>query len=104
MPSRQEVYHAIDTERDYQDTLPPNRTDGEPRTVGDYITMLQYYQAQLVAGWTMSTGNDVALQIMRKIAGIAVHCMEDHGAPERLELAKTVFSQFAEMFGGETTL
>jgi hypothetical protein len=80
---REQVYQLIDGERDYQDGLPSNRTDGSNKSVGDYITMLQYYQAKLVEAWTTNAGNDVALDIMRKIAGIAVHCMEDHGAPAR---------------------
>ncbi len=81
--TRTAVYAAIDTERDYQDRLPPNRTDGVPRSVGDYTTMMQHYQTQLVAAWTTNAGDDQALHVMRKIAGIAVHCMEDHGAPPR---------------------
>jgi hypothetical protein len=82
-PKREEVYKAIDSERDYQDVLSSDRTDGLPRSVGDYITMLQYYQHQLVEEWTMNPGNEQSLHVMRKIAGIAVHCMEDHGAPLR---------------------
>lgn len=83
MPTRQEVYAAVDSERDYQEALPPNRTDGFDHTVGDYVTMLQYYQAELARAWTLNAGDDAALEVMRKVAGIAVHCMEDHGAPKR---------------------
>ena len=91
MPTRLEVYNAIDTERDYQDRLPTTRsthpvrprTDGQPHTVGDYCTMLRYYAGQLDEAWTMNAGDAEALEVMRKIAGIAVHCMEDHGAPRR---------------------
>jgi hypothetical protein len=81
--TRPQVYDAIDTERAYQDALPPTRTDGVPRSVGDYVTMMQHYQAKLVAAWTENAGDEQALHVMRKIAGIAVHCMEDHGAPHR---------------------
>lgn len=81
--SREHVYDVVDTERDYQDRLPPARTDGQPRSVGDYVTMMQYYQQQLVAAWTTNPGDYEALHVMRKIAGIAVHCMEDHGAYAR---------------------
>lgn len=83
MTTRQEVYAAIDAERDYQDALPSTRTDGLPHTVGDYITMLAYYQQQLVMNWTLYAGDYRALDAMRKIAGIAVHCMEDHGVIPR---------------------
>ena len=80
---REEAYHAVDTERDYQDRLPISRTDGDYKTVGDYVTMLGHYHTKMVAAWTECPGNDAALEVMRKCAGIAVHCMEDHGAPVR---------------------
>lgn len=83
MTDRKEVYEAIDSERDYQNNLPPSRTSGEVHTIGDYVTMMQHYQNELVREWTINPGDAQALQIMRKIAGIAVHCMEDHGAPKR---------------------
>lgn len=41
--TRAEVYSAIDSERVYQDNLPLTRSDGKPRTVADYITMLSHY-------------------------------------------------------------
>jgi hypothetical protein len=81
---RQEVYNSIDTERDYQQSLPATRTDGRNHTVGDYVTMLQHYQSELVKAWTLNPGDQAALNVVRKIAGIAVRCMEDHGAPRRV--------------------
>lgn len=81
--TREQVYAAINTERDYQESLPATRTDGQPRSVGDYVTMMQHYQTKLIAAWTENPGDEQALHVMRKIAGIAVHCMEDHGAPPR---------------------
>lgn len=83
MTQRYEVYRAIDRERDYQDLLPPSRTDGMPRTVGDYITMIQYYLAEATKAWVMNPGDEQALDVIRKIAGISVHCMEDHGVVQR---------------------
>lgn len=82
--NRTDVYKIIDTERDYQDNLPPSRTNYEKHTVGDYITMLHFYMRQLDEAWTMNAGNDEALVVMRKIAGIAVHCMEDWGGYPRV--------------------
>ncbi len=81
--TRTQVYELIDGERDYQDNLPSSRTDGVDRTVGDYITMLQYYNQKLIEAWTMNPGNEQALDVMRKVAGIAVHCMEDWGSTPR---------------------
>lgn len=87
--SRKAVYQLIDGERSYQDSLPPSRTDGVERTVGDYITMMGHYYNEMVKAWTVNPGNDQALDVMRKIAGIAVHCMEDHGAPPRTVITTT---------------
>lgn len=84
MATRQEVYAAIDSERDYQDSLPPTRTEGHNHSVGAYITMLRHYVTKMDEAWTMNPGDDQALDVMRKVAGIAVHCMEDHGAPHRV--------------------
>jgi hypothetical protein len=81
--NRRRVYDAIDSERIYQDLLPPARTDGRKHTVGDYIVMLQNYQAEAVAAWTKNASDEQALHTIRKIAGICVRCMEEHGAPRR---------------------
>lgn len=82
---RKEVYHLIDGERDYQDNLGPDRKEVKelPHSVGDYTTMMTHYQAELIRVWTLNAGDRQSLEVMRKIAGIAVHCMEDHGAPGR---------------------
>jgi len=81
--NREDVYKLIDEGREYKDNLPPSHTDGEPHTVGDYITMLGYYYTRLQEAWTVNPSDEQALDVMRKIGGIAVYCMEDHGAPRR---------------------
>lgn len=83
--NRAEVYSLIDGERDYQDKLGPDRTDYVKRTVGDYLTMLTVYLRRAQDDWTNNSGNIQSLDEIRKIAGIAVHCMEDYGAPARGE-------------------
>lgn len=90
MTTRKEVYAAIDSERRYQDHLKKDRTsnptDGTrsiDHTVGDFVTMMQQYQNNLVAAWTNNPGDQKAMEVMRKIAGIAVNCMEQHGVSHR---------------------
>ena len=82
---RVKVYELIDGERDYQDSLDATRKEPSetPHTVGDYITMLHHYMRKLDEAWTVHAGTEHALDVMRKIGGISVHCMEDHGAPPR---------------------
>lgn len=81
--TRKEVYELVDGEREYQNNLPGFRTDGKQHTVGDYVTMLTHYVNKLHEAWTMNPGNQAALDVMRKCAGITVRCMEEHGAPPR---------------------
>lgn len=81
--ARQQVYLAIDGEREYQDSLPRTRTDGSAKGVGDYLTLISRYHRKAEDDWSDTAGNDAALHQIRKIAAIAVHCLEDHGAPLR---------------------
>jgi hypothetical protein len=83
MPSREEIYKAIDDERYYQDQLGADRTDSSEHTVGDYLTMLGSYLRKAQNEWTDNAGTTMSLCQIRKIAAIAVRCMEEHGAPTR---------------------
>lgn len=88
---REEVYKLIDGERDYQTKVEhdSSRTemvfDGVPRphSVGEYMILLHYYLGKADEAWVMNAGDTAALDVIRKIAGISVHCMEDHDAPAR---------------------
>lgn len=84
--TRSEVYDAIDTERVYQSEVvsgDPMRCMLVPKSVGDYVTMLTAYISRTQQTWCDTPGNEQTLHFIRKIAGIAVKCMEQHGAPER---------------------
>lgn len=80
---REHVYAIIDTERDYQDSLGPDRTDKSQKSVGDYLVLLHHYSEQGIAAWAQNPGNREALREIRKVAAIAVRCMEEHGAEPR---------------------
>lgn len=85
MTSRTDVYLVIDGERDYQDSHTLHEPKDPGFTTGDYITMMTAYVDKLAAAWAFNPGvapEDV-LHNMRKIAAIAVQCMEVHGAPSR---------------------
>lgn len=84
---RRDVYQMIDGERDYQDALPDDRTDHKDHSVGDYLTMMNYYLSEANRQWTLNYYPARALDIVRKLAGIAVHCMEDHEAPPPAQVA-----------------
>lgn len=85
--TRAEVYKAIDSERDYQDNFVlPDRKYYQTHTLGEFILMLSQYADQARQKWTHHSDKDAvppSLEEVRKIAGIAVRCMEQHGAPQR---------------------
>lgn len=85
---REQVYAAIDGEREYQDRVWGQSSEGgRPgngfRTVDAYAAYLQRYQNVLIEVVGTSDDDNKKLDIIRKIAGLCVVCMEQHGAPER---------------------
>lgn len=84
--SRAEVYQAIDTERNYQDSQWPGRADNghNALTVGEFVLLMQDYVSQATAVWTIEPKpTPKTLDAVRKIAAVAVNCMEQNGAPMR---------------------
>lgn len=81
-PKRQLVFNAIDGERDYQDRTWPNSNQLE---VSGELALMQHYMNRALAVWAKNPGDGPALERIRKIAGIAVRCLENHGAPLRTE-------------------
>ncbi len=84
--TREQVFNAISTERKYQAQI--IASDKEicgtiPKSLGDYLVMLNSYMNKTLEVWTNTPGNEASLHMIRKIAGIAVKCMEQHGAPFR---------------------
>jgi hypothetical protein len=87
--TREEVYKLIDGERAYQDSLwnPETTPSGGRHSPAEWLVHIQdYAQEAMHIGTRESdeTAYDKQLAIIRKIAGMAVACMEDHGAPVRL--------------------
>ena len=85
---RASVYQAVDSERDYQDQFVlPERRYYQTHTLGEFILMLNQYAAQAMQKWTHHTDaiddTPESLHEVRKIAALAVRCMEQHGAPKR---------------------
>lgn len=82
--SRLKVYEALNGERAYQEDQWPSSTE-EPRlTVGEELLLIEEYVRKARAKWAKEGRPEIAtLTGIRKIAGIAVRCMEQHGAPQR---------------------
>ena len=82
--AREEAYAAIDTERDYQDNLWGDDGNPNPLTVGEFLLLIEEYAAKARAVWINEAKPEIkTLHVVRKVAGIAVNCMEQHGAPKR---------------------
>ncbi len=82
---RKEVYVAIDTEREYQDNLPPSRSAGRNLTQAEFFPLIDIYLARAKSAWVGAPGAYVedAQSNIRKIAALCVRCMEQYGAPLR---------------------
>jgi hypothetical protein len=86
MFTRQEVYAAIDSERDYQDAGRGNalRHEGMPvMTPGEYILCMEKCLADARIEWYKPYGGKSCLDFVRKVAALGVAAMEHHGAPKR---------------------
>jgi len=80
---REDVYKLIDGERDYQDKMGSDRTDGSDKAVGDYLTLLRSLCYKADMAYYDNAGNNSALDNIRKLAAVAVRCMERYDTPAR---------------------
>ena len=87
---REAAYNAIDSERDYQDRVwGGSASSGTPgageRSIDEFALYIQGYANDLanLASHTMDPIEK--LNFVRKVGGLAVACMEQHGAPKRTE-------------------
>ncbi len=80
MATRQEVYAAIDSERDYQENL--SRNEFKQQTPMEHVSIIRTIVNRSDDHWYDVAGQ-LPMDFMRKIAGVAVRAMEQHGAPKR---------------------
>lgn len=81
MTTRENVYKCIDGEREYQNKLNWNHKD-HPSLEAE-ILLMEEYLLKARQQWTNSDDDTLALDIIRKITGMGVRCLENHGCPER---------------------
>lgn len=84
MPSKEQVYQAIDGEIEYQNNLySKTSTDGKPgdgsRSVDEFSYYIDCYLDQLHDCITLHKPVAVKLDIVRKIAALSVACMMQNG-------------------------
>jgi hypothetical protein len=78
--NRSEVYHAIDTERDYQESLA--RHTVKDQSPMEHLAIIEVIAARMKQDFYYEAGQPAG-DYMRKIAAVAVYCMEQHGAINR---------------------
>lgn len=83
LQARADAFSAINSERAYQEEQERKHGWQEKKKVGEWIVLLNHYVTELNRVWSTSAGDEESLHFIRKIAGIAVHCMEENGAPMR---------------------
>lgn len=84
--SRREVFDVIDAERVYQERgLGNSLTDQPDKGVGEWVLLMEEAVSLARAEFYKPhpPGRDGALHMIRKVAALAVRCMEQHGAPPR---------------------
>lgn len=89
MPTREQVYAAIDSERDYQDAkgvahggaAHTHELESYALYMDDY---LREFKTQLSRTWVADGKPPIeALNTLRKVTALGVAAMEEHGAPRR---------------------
>ena len=77
------VLKKISDERDHQDHLCAMKELPLQPTIEGELVMLKTYIDKTLVLWTKNPSNAQVLSELRKIAGITVRCLENHGCPSR---------------------
>ena len=85
---REDVYKAIDTERDYQDLrwTPRRAANGvadSEKPPAEWINYMEFHLNEAKRA-VYELNEEEALAQVRKVAALAVRCLELHGCPERV--------------------
>lgn len=77
------VLTKIADERDYQDHLCTYKELPLDPTIEGELVMLKTYIDKSLVLWTKNPSNEKILSEFRKISGIAIRCLQNHGCPKR---------------------
>jgi len=81
--SREHVFDCITSEREYQDkTVQKWNHKGHPPIAAELL-MMEEYLLKARTAWCNTRDDAETLDVLRKIAGIAVRCLENYGAVPR---------------------
>jgi hypothetical protein len=80
--TRQKVFDAIDSERNWQDRK-WGAIDKHPHEVGGWLTLIRQHLRDAEAAWSGHPDDREALVEIRKVMALAVACCEQHGVQNR---------------------
>lgn len=85
---RTDIYKCLDTERDYQDLRwsprrEKNQTPDEQKPPSEWINYIEHH-LNMAKIEIYHLNDENALAEIRKVAALAVRCLELHGCPERI--------------------
>lgn len=86
MATRIEVYEALNSERDYQDSRWGKTETKGIHSISEWIAYIEDYLSEakhLLARKKMVDAYPEANNIIRKVTAMGVACMEQNGAPKR---------------------
>jgi len=97
MPTRNEVYDAVDSERDYQDAFQGNAKphtnrvfptpevagSTPPMQTGGFLLCMEKCLHDAREAWYKPDGGEACLPFVRKVTALGVAMMEHYGAPQR---------------------
>ncbi len=91
MVTREQVYEAIDGERDYQGSrwnADTTSSEGQHEVAAFILYMEEYLArarelASTLADNETNENGEEGLDFVRKVTALGVACMEQHGAPKR---------------------
>lgn len=81
---QEQVFEILKEERSYQDSISTKMEHKGCPTVEAELLMMEHYLVQAREKWVTTYGDSIScLDSLRKVAGIAVRCFENHGCPSR---------------------
>ena len=80
---RSEVYNHINSERQYQDSRWRNGKSDFEKDTSEWVTYIEHHLNK-AKNKIYELDNDKALAEIRKVAALAVRCLEIHGCPKRI--------------------
>lgn len=82
MPTQQQVFDSIATERQHQDLVWGPPCD-RPHEVGAWLALMDVHLQRAKEHWASAPNDINALRCLRKVLAIGVACGEQHGLPVR---------------------